>query len=66
MQDLEARGEHIPFEEVLVAQNLRDERDRTRAVGPLIAAADAVEICTDGLSRDEVVARMETVVRERM
>jgi cytidylate kinase len=66
MRDLEARGEHLGFEEVLAAQELRDTRDRSRAVGPLIPAADAVEIWTDGLSPEEVVAQLETIVRARM
>lgn len=66
MRDLEARGEHLGFDEVLAAQELRDTRDRTRAVGPLIAAADAQEIWTDGLSPDEVVARLENIVRAKM
>jgi cytidylate kinase len=66
MRDLEARGEHLGFDEVLAAQELRDTRDRTRAVGPLIPAADALEIWTDGLSPDEVVARLESIVRAKM
>lgn len=66
MQDLEARGERLGFDEVLAAQELRDTRDRTRAVGPLIPAADALEILTDGLSPEEVVARLESIVRAKM
>ncbi|HEY5315653.1 MAG TPA: (d)CMP kinase [Pirellulales bacterium] len=66
MRDLEARGEHLAFDEVLAAQELRDTRDRTRAVGPLIPASDALEIWTDGLSPDEVVARLESIVRAKM
>ncbi|HEX4149318.1 MAG TPA: (d)CMP kinase [Pirellulales bacterium] len=66
MRDLEARGEQLAFDEVLAAQDLRDSRDRTRAVGPLVPAADAVEIWTDGLSPEEVVARLESIVRDRM
>ena len=34
----------LDFDTVLEAQNLRDERDRTRAVGPLRMAWDAIEI----------------------
>jgi cytidylate kinase len=66
MRDLEARGERLGFDEVLAAQELRDTRDRTRAVGPLVPAADALEIWTDGLSPEEVVARLESVVRAKM
>ncbi|HWA99231.1 MAG TPA: (d)CMP kinase [Pirellulales bacterium] len=64
--DLEARGEHLPFDEVLRQQNLRDERDSSRQVGPLVRAADAVELNTDGLTSDEVVDRLQRVVQSCM
>ena len=41
----------------------RDERDATRANSPMIAADDAVEVDTTGLSIDEVVARLVALVR---
>ena len=63
--DLQARGEDIPFEEVLANQRLRDERDGSRAVGALRKADDAIEFSTDGLSPDEVVGRLESIVRSR-
>ena len=34
-RDLAARGEDIPFDEVLANQQLRDQRDASRAVGAL-------------------------------
>lgn len=43
-------------------QAVRDERDAARADSPLFAAADAVEIDTTGLSIDEVVAKIVTLV----
>src|SRR5205814_8918000 len=46
--DLAARGQHLPLDEVLRQQNLRDDRDARRTVGPLIKAADAIELNTDG------------------
>jgi cytidylate kinase len=66
MFDLHARGESLDFDTVLEDQNLRDERDRTRAVGPLVKAHDALEILTDGLDADEVVNRLEAIVRTKM
>jgi len=63
--DLLARGEHIPFDEVLTNQRLRDYRDATRPVGALVKADDAVEVSTDGLSPDEVIARLEQIVRSK-
>ncbi len=43
-------------------QAVRDERDAARADSPLRAAPDAVEIDTTGLSIDEVVAKIVTLV----
>lgn len=61
--DLLNRGENIPFNEVLANQRLRDHRDESRQVGALRKAADAIEVSTDGLSPDEVVAKLEQIVR---
>ncbi|HEX3600585.1 MAG TPA: (d)CMP kinase [Lacipirellulaceae bacterium] len=63
--DLLARGENIPFEEVLENQRLRDHRDLSRPVGALKKAGDAVEVATDGLTPDEVVAELEKIVRSK-
>jgi cytidylate kinase len=41
----------------------RDERDRSREHSPMVAANDAVEVDTTGLSIDEVVARLVALVR---
>jgi cytidylate kinase len=41
----------------------RDERDEGREHSPMVAAADAVEIDTTGLTVDEVVARIVALVR---
>ena len=66
LADLQARGEQVTFEDVLAKQNTRDDGDRRRDVGPLVAAVDAVEFITDGLSADEVVERLEQIAREHM
>ncbi len=44
----------------------RDQRDRTRALSPLKAAPDAVVIDSTHLSFEEVVARIEAIITERM
>jgi cytidylate kinase len=44
----------------------RDHRDRTRAVSPLMAAADAVVIDSTKLSEDEVLARVEELARKKL
>jgi cytidylate kinase len=65
-RDLAERGEMVSLEELLSQQNERDDRDASRAVGPLARPAGAIEVSTDGLSSDEVIDRLETIVRERM
>jgi CMP/dCMP kinase len=64
-RDLLARGEDIPYDEVLANQRLRDQRDLSRSVGALRKADDAIEVSTDGLAPDEVVARLEAIVRSK-
>ncbi len=58
-----ARGREVAIEEVLAAQNRRDEADASRDVGPLVPAADAIHVITDGLSHDQVVERLVTLIR---
>jgi len=65
LRDLRAQGEQAKLEEVLAAQQARDRQDAARAVGPLVPAPDAVEVCTDGLSFEQVVERLEALVRQR-
>jgi cytidylate kinase len=50
---------------VLAEIRLRDQSDSTREVAPLRRAEDAIEIDTGGLSPEEVVSRMASIVRER-
>jgi CMP/dCMP kinase len=53
----ERRGQ--PADEVAA----RDERDATREHSPMVAADDAVEVDTTGLTIDEVVDRLVALVR---
>ena len=48
-RDLVDRGENVSFDEVLSAQQTRDERDRNRPVGALVKADDAIEVSTNRL-----------------
>ena len=63
--DLQAQGEPVTLEQVLAAQERRDREDATRAVGPLIPADDAQTVYTDGLTLAEVVARLETLAKQK-
>ena len=64
--ELCARGENISFEEVLRRQNERDHRDRTREFGRLEPAVDAIHVSTDDMRPEEVIEKLEKLVRERM
>jgi cytidylate kinase len=59
--DERARRRGVPAQEV----RDRDERDASRDHSPMIAADDAVELDTTGLSIDEVVARIVELARDR-
>jgi cytidylate kinase len=63
--DLRARGEDVSFEDVLADQNRRDQRDSSRAVGPLVRADDAVQVLTDGLTFEAVVERLVEIVSQQ-
>jgi CMP/dCMP kinase len=65
-RELAARGENVSFDELLAQQNRRDHSDATRDVGPLARADDAIEVATDGLTKEQVIDRLEEVVRQRI
>ena len=44
----------------------RDRRDRTRTVSPLVPAADAVVLDSTSMSEDEVLARVEELVKQKL
>ncbi len=64
--DLEQQGEPATLEQILAEQHRRDAEDAAREVGPLRRADDAIEVLTDGLTQEQVVDRLEELVRERL
>jgi len=64
-RELAEQGKTVSLEEILADQRIRDERDETRACGPMKPAPDAIIIDSSGLSAEEVLERMETAVRSR-
>lgn len=66
MSELAERGMQVSFEAVLRQQEKRDLEDKSRAVGALRKAAGAIEICTDGLSLEEVVEKLLEIVASRL
>jgi len=65
-RDMAMRGEVVPFEEVLRAQEERDRRDAARDIAPMVPAADAIIVDSTGQSLDQVVERLEQQVRQRL
>ncbi|MAT72293.1 MAG: cytidylate kinase [Planctomycetaceae bacterium] len=63
--DLLANGEDLTFDEVLQKQRARDAQDRDRPYGGLARTDDSIEVNTDGLTAEEVVDRLEQIVRQR-
>ncbi len=59
LHDLQSQGEPVTLEQVLAAQERRDREDAARRFGPLAAAPDAVEVCTDGMTLEQVVDALE-------
>ncbi len=61
-------GTHTPEEAARIIEDLvaRDQRDRTRAVSPLVPAADAVIIDSTNLAIDDVVESVEHLAGQRL
>lgn len=62
-RELASRGVEMTYESVLAQQLKRDEEDRSRPVGRLRKADDALEVCTDGKSLADVVDELFRVIR---
>lgn len=63
--ELSAAGRAADYDEVLREVVERDRRDTEREHSPLCRADDAEEVITDGLTIDQVVDRLEALVRDR-
>jgi cytidylate kinase len=61
--ELLGKGEAVTLDGVLKAQQERDARDAARDLAPMVPAADAVILDTTHLSADDVLARLEEIVR---
>jgi cytidylate kinase len=61
-------GTHTPEEAQRIVEELvlRDQRDRTRAVSPLVPAPDAIILDSTNLSLDEVLVRVEQIVQLKL
>ena len=64
--ELEERGMHAHYADVLADIRARDERDSTREVAPLRPAADAILLDTSELGASEAIAEAIRLVEQRM
>ena len=62
LAELQSYGADVAFEVVLADIKQRDERDRTRAVAPLVPAKDATVIDTSEMSAEQAIAAAIKVV----
>ena len=65
-QQLAEMGRPVPLEEILRAQDQRDQEDRSRPMGALRPAEDATVIDSDGMSSEEVLNAVLEIVRSKM
>ncbi len=63
--ELQPKGINDSIEQIQKAMEERDKSDRTRAVGPLKPASDAIVVDTTGLGIDEVVEKLLSFVRQK-
>lgn len=54
------------LEELQKAIELRDQKDATRKVSPLVKAADATEIDTTKLTIDQVVDKISNIIKKKL
>jgi cytidylate kinase len=64
-REMRERGEAVAWEKVLSDQEVRDRRDRERAIAPMVPAPDAIQLDSTHLSLDQVVDLMERAFREK-
>jgi cytidylate kinase len=62
---LSARGQVVRLDDLVTELRARDERDRTRAVAPLVPAPGAVEIDTSLLNPAQVFERIDELLKTR-
>ena len=65
LKELEQRGMHAHYDDVLADIHARDERDSTREVAPLKPAADAILLDTSELDEEAAVAEAVRLAEER-
>ncbi len=65
-EELTRAGERVEFQDLLESILIRDRRDRSRAVGPLVSPQGAIEIDTTHMTVEQTTERLLEIVKERL
>lgn len=66
MLQLQEKGFSVNFERLLAEIKERDDRDRNRAVAPLVPAADALVLDSTTLSIEQVIEKALQYARQKL
>jgi cytidylate kinase len=66
MRELESRGMHAGYDDVLADIRARDKRDSMREVAPLVPAKDAMLLDTSNLGIEASIAEAVRMVEQRL
>jgi cytidylate kinase len=64
-EELRAKGVEVTLEQTTLEAEQRDQQDLQREHAPLRRADDAINIDSTALTLEEVLAKMEAIVREK-
>jgi cytidylate kinase len=65
-EQLEKAGHFVDFDQIVREQELRDQQDKSRPVGRLQKADDAIEVNSDHQSIEEVVETLLKIIRDQL
>jgi CMP/dCMP kinase len=65
VKQLHGMNQPADYDSILAAQRDRDQHDISRPVGALVSAADAVTVNTDGMTEEQVLARLIEIVQTK-
>jgi cytidylate kinase len=66
MLQLQEKGFNVNFDRLLAEIKERDDRDRNRAIAPLVAAGDALVLDSTEMSIDQVIEKALHYAREKL
>lgn len=64
--ELTKKGSNASYEEILADMKERDYNDSHRAIAPLKQAADALLLDTTGMTAEQVIDRLTSIISERL